>query len=167
MGFESGNQEMLNRMRKGITLEQSREFMVRTKEAGIDVHGCFVVGLPGETPETARETIDFALGLGLHTAQFSGAVPFPGTELFELCEKEGWLLTHDWSKWLDNGEQQGVVAYPTITQEQINELVDEGLKRFYFRPSYLLNFLFSTRSKADLYRKLRGGKNFLSYLMSK
>lgn len=167
VGFESGNQEILNRMNKNITLAQSQKFMNYAKAVGLQVHGCFVIGLPGETEETAIETIEFALNLGLTTVQFSGAVPFPGTAFFDLCKKEGWLKTEVWSNWLDTGEQSGVVAYPSLSQEKINYYVDLGLKKFYFRPTYMLKFLFQTASKSDLYRKLRGAKNFLSYLFNK
>lgn len=167
VGFESGVQMILDNMRKNITLEQSRNFVKAAKEAGLQVHGCFVIGLPGETDETARQTLDFAMGLGLTTLQFSGAVPFPGTEFFNICETNQWLLTKQWNKWLDAGEQQGVVSYPTITQERINYYVDKGLKGFYFRPSYMLKFLLDTASPSDLYRKFRGAFNFLGYLFSK
>ena len=167
VGFESGVQKVLNMMHKNITVEQSRHFMKAAKQAGLQVHGCFVIGLPGETEKTAAGTIDFAMGLGLTTLQFSGAVPFPGTSFFKMCDESGWLLTKQWNKWLDAGEQQGVVAYPTISQEKINYFVDMGLKKFYFRPSYMLKFLFDTRSPSDLYRKFRGALNFISYLFSK
>ncbi len=167
VGFESGDQGMLDRMHKKITVEQSALFVQRAKEAQLQVHGCFVIGLPGETQLTARKTIDFALGLKLHTLQFSGAVPFPGTSFFNLCDSNGWMKTKEWNKWLDNGEQQGVVSYPTISQTQINSFVDTGLRRFYFRPGYMLKFLFSTRSWPDFYRKLRGAWNFISYLLER
>ncbi|MFH1369294.1 MAG: radical SAM protein [Elusimicrobiota bacterium] len=167
VGFESGSQEVLDKMHKRITLEQSKNFTALAKQSGLQVHGCFVIGLPGETEKTARQTLDFALGLDLNTIQFSGAVPFPGTEFFRICEDSGWLLTKEWNKWLSSGEQQGVVSYPTISQEKINHYVDMGLKKFYFRPAYMLRFLLETRSFADLYRKLRGAANFISYLLRK
>ncbi len=167
VGFESGSQDVLNKMNKNITLEQSRVFMEYAKKTNLEVHGCFVIGLPGETDDTAKETIKFALSLGLTTAQFSGAVPFPGTQFFDLCKKEGWLKTEYWPDWLETGEQSGIVEYPSITQERINYYVDAGLKKFYFRPNYMLKFLFQTRSRSDLYRKLKGAKNFFSYLFNK
>ena len=165
VGFESGVQEILDNMNKHITLEQSIEFMKIAKEAGLQVHGCFVIGLPGETEETAKKTIEFALKLGMDTIQFSGAVPFPGTKFFQMCEQNGWLLTKSWDRWLYSGEQQGVVSYPWMSQERINYYVDLGLKKFYFRPMYMLKFLFNTKSFPDLYRKLRGAYNFISYLI--
>lgn len=166
VGFESGVQEILDKMNKNITVGDSYRFMEEARKAGFQVHGCFVIGLPGETEETAMKTIEFALSLGCDTVQFSGAVPFPGTIFFNMATKEGWLKTTDWSMWLSDGEQKGVVEYPGLTQEQINYYVDLGLRRFYFRPSYIINFLLNTRGSADLYRKLRGAKNFITYLLT-
>lgn len=165
VGFESGEQAILDRMRKNITLEHSRSFVRRAHEAKLAVHGCFVIGLPGETEETAQKTIDFALSLGCDTLQFSGAAPFPGTEFFETAKKERWLTTRDWASWLDGGEQKGVISYPGFSQGKINRYVDAGLKAFYLRPSYMLKFLAATKSPSDLYRKLRGARNYVSYLM--
>lgn len=164
VGFESGVQEILDNANKNITVEQSHRFMELARAAGLQVHGCFVIGLPQETEETAKETVDFALSLKCDTLQFSGAVPFPGTRFFALTEERGWLKTRDWQKWLGEGEQKGVVEYPSLSEERINYYVDSGLKRFYLRPSYMIKFLFSTRNSSDLYRKLRGASNFLSYL---
>jgi anaerobic magnesium-protoporphyrin IX monomethyl ester cyclase len=167
VGFESGDQGILDRVHKGITPEQGKAFVKLAKKNGLDVHGCFVIGLPGETRATAEKTIKYALSLGLHTAQFSGAVPFPGTKYFEYCESENLLLTRDWRKWLLGGEQKGVVDYPGLSAREIDELVDSALRRFYFRPSYLLRFALETKSLPDLYRKVRGAFNFFGYLSEK
>jgi len=167
VGFESGVQSILDNVHKNTTLEQSRTFMELAKTAKLEVHGCFVIGLPGETKQTAEETINFAMGLNLDTLQFSGAVPFPGTKFFDLAEQQGWLKFKDWSKWLSTGEQIGLVEYPGITEAEINHYVDLGLKKFYFRPSYMIKFLFKTRSISDLYRKFRGAFNFIGYNLEK
>jgi len=87
VGFESASQQLLQSMHKNLILEKSYEFMRLARQARLDVHGCFVIGLPGETDQSAQATIDFALKLGLTTVQFSGAVPFPGTEFYNLCLK--------------------------------------------------------------------------------
>jgi radical SAM superfamily enzyme YgiQ (UPF0313 family) len=167
VGFESGDQDVLNRMNKKITLEQSQYFMKLAKKVGLEVHGCFVLGLPGETLGSIKRTIDFALNLDMTTIQFSGAVPFPGTKFYEICKQEHLLKTNSWNNWLQHGEQAGIIKHLGLTGEQIDYWVDYGLKRFYFRPKYMCSFLFHTKSRADLYRKLRGLKNFLSYLLSK
>jgi radical SAM superfamily enzyme YgiQ (UPF0313 family) len=167
VGFESGNQEILDAVNKNITIEQSYKFMELAKKAGLEVHGCFVIGLPGETEETAFKTVQFALALKCDTVQFSGAVPFPGTKFFQMADERGWLKTYDWRKWLGDGEQRGVVDYPSLSEERINYYVDLGLKKFYFRPWYMINFVLINRGVSDLYRKLRGAKNFLRYLFCK
>jgi len=165
VGFESGDQQVLNNIQKRATIEQAEEFMARTKEAGLDVHGTFVVGLPGETKETIDKTIDFANGLGLHTLQFSAAMPFPGTKYFDYCEDKGYLHTRDWNKWLDpQGEQTGVISYPGLTKEEVEEGVNRGLSSFYFRPSYVLKFAFKNAHWKDFTRKVRGFFHFMSYL---
>ncbi len=165
VGFESGDQQVLNNIQKRATIEQAEEFMARTKEAGLDVHGTFVMGLPGENRDTMEKTINFATGLGLHTLQFSAAMPFPGTKYFDYTEEKGYLHTKDWSKWLDpQGEQTGIISYPGLTREEVESAVDRGLKSFYFRPSYLIKFAFKNMHWKDFTRKLRGFSHFASYL---
>lgn len=164
VGFESGDDDILSLMRKKESVEDARGFMELAHKTGIDVHGCFVLGYPGDTEESMEKTIDFALGLGLHTVQFSGAVPFPGTRYFDFCRERGLLKTDQWDAWLNDGEQAAVIECPGLSCESINDAVDRGLRRFYFRPLYMLKFLLQTRSTSDLYRKLRGAKNFVSYL---
>ncbi|MFZ2956941.1 MAG: radical SAM protein [Candidatus Ozemobacteraceae bacterium] len=166
VGFESANQEMLDRMNKRLNLLQMRNFIHTAKKAGLAIHGCFVLGLPGETEASMRETIDFALKEDLDTVQFSGAVPFPGTKYFTYCRDNGLLRAKRWDEWLQDGEQSPVVDYPGLSWKLVESYVNQGLKRFYFRPSYMLKFLFNTRGKSDLYRKLRGAKNFFSYLLA-
>ena len=167
VGFESGNQQILDNVKKGVTLAQSREFMRTAKEAKISVHGCFVVGLPGETKETAQETIDFALSLGVDTLQFSAAVPLPGSAYFKYCKDAGLLQTQSWQDWLDGGEQGAVVAYPGLSIEEINALVNKGLRKFYLRPQFILRFAFTNKNIFDLFRKCKGMYNFISYLLTK
>jgi len=164
VGFESGNQEILERMHKNIRLEQAYRFMEYAKKTRLEVNGCFVIGLPGETEDSAKKTIDFALSLDCNTIQFSGAVPFPGTVFFKESQERGWLKTKDWSKWLYQGEQKGIVDYPKINAEKINYYVDLGLKKFYLRPSYMIKFICKNRSLSDLYRKIRGAINYFKYL---
>jgi anaerobic magnesium-protoporphyrin IX monomethyl ester cyclase len=167
VGFESGSQQQLENMHKNLAVGKSFEFMRLAKENKLDVHGCFVIGLPGETEETAQATIDFALKLGLTTAQFSGAVPFPGTIFYDLCKENGWIKAVMWSDWLSDGEQSGIVEYPSMTSERINYYVDIGLKRFYFRFGYMVSFIMHNRSLSDFMRKVRGALNFISYLCKK
>ncbi len=87
-GIESGNQEILGRISKGIHLEQVRKAVRWAKEAGLQVKGYFMLGLPGDTEETMRQTVDLAVELDLDEAMFSLTTPFPGTRLWdELVQK--------------------------------------------------------------------------------
>jgi len=118
VGFESASQQLLQSMHKNLILEKSYEFMRLARQARLDVHGCFVIGLPGETDQSAQATIDFALKLGLTTVQFSGAVPFPGTEFYKSLPEKRMVEGPKWSDWLAKGEQIGVVEYPQMSAER-------------------------------------------------
>ncbi len=167
VGFESGDDEMLRRMDKQVRVEQMHHFVRTARKARLAIHGCFVLGLPGETEASMQRTIDFALTAGMDTAQFSGAVPFPGTKYFRYCQEHDLLRARSWDQWLSDGEQSPVVDYPGLSAEIVERYVNQGLRSFYFRPSYAVRFLASTRSRSDLYRKLRGFKNFADYLLSR
>lgn len=164
VGFESGDDGVLRGMRKGITVARSRRFVEIARAAGIKVHGCFVLGMPGETRSTMGKTLDLSLELGLNTAQFAAAVPFPGTAYYDYCQSEGLLHANSWADWLDGGEQSSIITYPGLSASEVNAAVDRGLKNFYFRPTYMLRFLLDTRDVSDLRRKLRSASKFLGYL---
>jgi hypothetical protein len=86
------------------------------------------------------------------------------TEYYDYCKDNGLLKAESWEDWLQKGEQSSVVEYPGLTKEEIDEAVDRGLKRFYFRPTYMIKFLLKTRDLSDLNRRIRGAKNFVGYL---
>ena len=165
LGIESGDQKILDNCKKGIKVEQVENFIRLAHQAKLTVHGCFVFGLPGETKETIQKTIDFAMRVKPDTLQYSGAVPFPGTEYYDYCEENKLLRAKDWSDWLFRGEQATVVEYPGLSKKEIEYYVDLGLKKFYFRPLYLLDFALKSKNFSDFYRKLKGGWNFFSYLL--
>lgn len=167
VGFESADQKILDNVNKNIKVEEMQKFMQAAKKAALEVHGCFVFGLPGETIQTIKKTTDFALSLGLSTLQFSAAVPFPGTEYYQLCKDKGWLKSEDWRDWLREGEQSAVIRYENLESKEIDGYVDSALKGFYLKPSFIFNFIFNNRSFADFYRKVRGGLNFFTYLLGK
>jgi radical SAM superfamily enzyme YgiQ (UPF0313 family) len=168
VGFEFGSQGILNNVKKGTTLEQSRTFAENCHKVGIRVHGCFMIGGPGETRETALETIRFAQELPIDTVQFSGVCPYPGTEYYRWCEGHGYLVPKDWTEWVDkNLEQRTVISLPGLSMEEINEMVDLGLKSFYLRPLQMWRMIVEMRSLSDLKAKLYGLRSFLSYFISR
>jgi len=137
-GYESGIQELLNRAHKGITLGQSLKFSRNAKKAGLLVHGCFMFGLPGETKETIRKTIEFAKKLNPDTAQFFPLIVYPGTEAYEWAKKNGYLLTEDYSKWLTpEGMHNTVISLPEVSNKELVEYCNKARREFYLRPSYI------------------------------
>ncbi len=164
VGFEFGNQQILNNVRKGIRLEHMREFAVLAREAGIRVHGCFMIGGPGETRETAYQTIAFARRLPIDTAQFSGVCVYPGTEYYDWVKENGYLVPQDWPQWVDeNLEQRAIINLPQLSVDEINELVDQGLREFYLRPRQMWRMLRNIRSWADAKAKWHGLMGFADY----
>ncbi|HXA33866.1 MAG TPA: hopanoid biosynthesis associated radical SAM protein HpnJ, partial [Acidimicrobiales bacterium] len=91
VGFESGNQDILTNIKKGVKVERARQFAKDCRDLGITIHGTFIVGLPGETTETIQETIRFAREINPHTLQVSIAAPYPGTTLYRQAQEEGWF----------------------------------------------------------------------------
>ncbi|MGH9826927.1 MAG: hopanoid biosynthesis associated radical SAM protein HpnJ, partial [Blastocatellia bacterium] len=94
VGFESADPQILKNIKKGATVQQAREFMKNCKKAGIVVHGDYIIGLPGETPETIEQTVKFAQELDCETIQVSIAHAYPGTELYNQGMAQGYLR-HD------------------------------------------------------------------------
>jgi hopanoid biosynthesis associated radical SAM protein HpnJ len=163
VGFESGNQDILNRIKKGIKLETAREFMNNCRKLGITVHGTFIIGLPIETQATVEETIRFACDLSPHTIQVSIAAPYPGTELYEQAKANQWFA--DSSLVADSGIQTSTLQYPSLSTAEIEEAVEQMYRRFYFRPKVILPILKEMMGDRQmLVRRLREGVEFFSYL---
>ena len=166
-GFEFGDKEILNNVKKKLTIEQMKKFAMLTKKVGINIHGCFMIGGPGETRDTAMKTIKLANELKPDTLQFSGLTPYPGTEFYNWCKDNNYIIANDWKDWVDSGEQSTVVEYPNLSKDEIIELVDLGLyKNFYFRPSTWLHHILTIRGLDDLKRKAIGAKNLINYWKS-
>lgn len=96
-GVESAAQELVDRCGKCLDLKKTERIIEYTKSLGIKVHLTFAFGLPGETKETIKESIDYALRLDPQSVQFSIITPFPGTALFEELDRKGRIFTKDWS----------------------------------------------------------------------
>lgn len=168
VGFEFGSQKSLNRVKKGITLDQSRRFAETANRLGFTIHGCFMIGAPGETLTSAKETIAFACSLPLDTIQISGLTPYPGTELYEWARQEGFLVPRNWKEWVGpDFEQVTLLSFPQLSKQAIDGLIDRGLKKFYFRPSQVWRMISSIRSFDDLHRKFLGFRHFLHYIIGR
>ncbi len=139
VGYESGSQEILNAVSKGTTVAQNMEFAERAGKAGLLVHGCFMAGNPGETPETLEETFQMSLKLAPDTAQFFPIMAYPGTRLYSQYRSEGKLRTENYNRWVtDEGLHDCVVDLPGLPSETLVEWCNSARKRFYLRPEYLM-----------------------------
>lgn len=163
VGFESGNQEILDGIKKGIKLEVARKFMNNCRKLGITVHGTFIIGLPNETQETIEETIRFACEINPHTIQVSIAAPYPGTELYRQAEVNGWFTEQ--ALIAESGIQLSTLAYPHLGAKQIDDAVERLYRKFYFRPQAIIPIVKEMLADPQmLVRRLREGREFFAYL---
>ncbi|ABQ27135.1 hopanoid biosynthesis associated radical SAM protein HpnJ [Geotalea uraniireducens] len=163
VGFESGNEQILKNIKKGVTKAQAIEFVRNCKKLGLSVHGAFIMGLPGETRETIRETIEYAKFLDLNSIQVSLASPYPGTEFYDLCKQEGWITSDTFLD--ETGHQACVINYPHLSNKEIFDAVELFYDKFYFRPKYILRSIGRMIVNGEERRKLlKEGKQYLEYM---
>lgn len=162
VGYESGNQEILNRIKKGITVDEAKKFTKACKDIGVIIHGTFILGLPVETKETIEETIRYAMDLDVFSIQVSLAAPYPGTELYEMARQNGWFAKKDKTDIIhDDGIQQSTLAYPGLSKEEIFESVERFYRRYYLRPKPILRIIKTMlEDKEVCVRRLREGYEF-------
>lgn len=149
MGIESGNQEILDRIQKGITIEQIKEAVRLAKEAGVEILTFFLVGLPGETEDTMRQTIEFAKELDCDLNKVAIATPIPGTPMFEEYEKKGLIRTHDWSQYQFHSKS-GIAKHENLEYETIRKYYDLFYKELYLRPHFIWKRLVRGISTGDI-----------------
>ncbi|MFT5169961.1 MAG: anaerobic magnesium-protoporphyrin IX monomethyl ester cyclase [Lysobacterales bacterium] len=168
-GFEFGYDDGLKAVNKGgVSIAGARAYSNRANELGFTIHGCFMIGAPGETKKTAQETIDFAKSMPLDTIQITGVASYPGTSIYNWAKKNNYLRANDWREWLNaQKEQRTLLSYPQFSSRDIDEYIDRGLKEFYLRPKQIWQMLISIRSIGDLLRKIHGFKAFVDYFWKK
>jgi len=165
VGYESGNQQILNNIKKGMRIDVAKRFTKDCHELGIVIHGTFILGLPGETKETMEETVRFATDVNPHTIQISLAAPYPGTLLYKQALANGWLMDETPQLLSDLGTQTAVLNYPHLSHTEIFQSVEEFYRRFYFRVPKIASILGEmVRSPEMLKRRLREGIEFFRFL---
>lgn len=138
VGFESGDQVILDNIQKSLTTDKIKAFMKSVRRAGILVHGCFMVGNRGETPGTLERTLSFAKELNPDSAQFFPIMVYPGTNDYRYFLEKGWIVTNDFSKWLTkDGLHSSVVSRPVLTYETLVAFCDRARREFFLRPRFL------------------------------
>ena len=165
-GIESGNQEILNNIRKGTTLKQIHDYVQNAKKAGLQVHACYMVGNKGETRETMIETLRLALELDTDTAQFYPLLPFPGTDAYYWAKGNGYIhgSYSDYVK--EDGTINCLLELPSLSGEEMVRFCDYARKRYYLRFSYFLRRVkMGIKDPSDLQRSIKAFSRIWKFLL--
>lgn len=167
VGFESGDQAVLNAYRKGVKVEQFYRFREDARRAGVLIHGCFMAGGPGETKESLSKTLQLAKALDPDTAQFFPLMPYPGTGAYDWARHNGYLTTEDFREWLTpDGLHRTLVQQPELKAEELVAWCDQARRSFYLRPRYIGAKAWEVvANPPEAGRILRAACVFLKYLL--
>ncbi len=168
VGFESGEQRTLNIMRKGIQKNKMFQFMKYAKEAGILIHGCFMVGFPGETRSHIKKTTQLAMDLKPDTVQFYPVMVYPGTEAYREYREKGWLTAERYENWLTpEGLHNCVIRNETLTSDELVRICDDARREFYLRFSYIAYKLHQIiLHPSEAVRTLKAFRTFFKHLIT-
>ena len=166
VGYESGDDQILLNIKKGLRTDIARRFSEDCRKLGIKVHGTFILGLPGETEETIEKTIEYAKEINPHTIQVSLAAPYPGTRLYNEAVENGWMQDNKTINLVsEKGVQLAAISYPHLSKEQIYHGVERFYKRFYFRPTKIWEIVREMLTSWEMMqRRLREGVEFFRFL---
>ena len=160
-GVESGNQGILDRANKKTKLEDVRKAVKMSKDAGLEVTGHVILGLPGETKETMEETLKFCINIDLDFAQFYCAVPFPGSGFYKEALDKDWIKDFSWS----NFEQNFcVLDYGNLSGEEIMEFRRRAFRKFYLRPKMIWKTITRVHSWGEFKQLLHMIKEFITWI---
>lgn len=149
-GIESGDPLILQKIKKQLDLKRVIRCAELAKKAGMQTYGFFILGLPGDNQTTMQRTIDFAIKMNPNIANFTIAIPFPGTELYNVVKKEGHFLVN-----IDNGINAGFYAnqvfyeLPGMNSSEVLEYYKKAMRSFYFRPTKILEIILSMKSMSE------------------
>jgi len=159
LGVESGSQEVLDKIRKGLTLKQIEDGVRLVKKHGIQALGGFMFGFPYDTRETVEQTIAFAKKLSPDQVQFSINMCYPGTSLYEYAIENDLLMAKSFREFdMTHGP---VVKTVDMDRAELTPILARAYRQFYFRPKFILQTLFNLRDLDELKRALRSLKSLI------
>ncbi len=166
VGYESGDDQILLNIKKGLRTDIARRFTEDCRKLGITIHGTFILGLPGETRETIQKTIEYAKSINPHTIQVSLAAPYPGTTMYQQAVDNGWLKENEATNLVnEKGVQLAAISYPHLSKEEIFHAMEGFYKKFYFRPSKIWEIVKEMLASWEMMkRRLREGVEFMRFL---
>ena len=150
-GVESGDQGILDRVGKKTTVPKIRKAMEDAKRAGLDTFGFFILGLPGETEDTLKETIRFSKSLPFDMVKYDILVPYPGTPCYKELLAENRIRTTDWSKYLCHGLDEPVFDHPNLRWETLSFYYKKAFRDFYLDPRFIWRRFFRSLRMGDLW----------------
>ena len=166
VGFESGDQDILNTVNKKISIEHFYQLRRAATQARVLVHGCFMAGNPGETRQSLNKTLQLAKNLNPDTAQFLPIMVYPGTVAYDWAIKNRRLDTTRFGDWLTkDGLHKSIISYPDLSSEDIVKWCDDARRSFYLRPKYILNKLIEmVTHPSESYRIIKSALSLFHYI---
>jgi radical SAM superfamily enzyme YgiQ (UPF0313 family) len=166
VGFESGEQEILDTIKKKITVDQFYEFREEARKNNVLIHGCFMAGNPGETWDSLSKTLQLAKDLDPDTAQFFPLMVYPGSEAYDMAKRKGHLSTSNYQDWLTaDGLHKSVLSYPNMNSEELVTWCNKARRSFYLRPGYIIKKIKQIISQpSEATRIIRASRIFIKYL---
>ncbi|MBW3021594.1 B12-binding domain-containing radical SAM protein [Candidatus Woesearchaeota archaeon] len=168
-GVESGVQKILDNVHKGIKVDMTQKNFKWANEVGIDTHAHVMLGMPGETKQTIKKTIQFVKDIKPTTATFGICTPYAGTRLFKFVARKDPGLKDGSQIDLRGLHTSGYYNryYTSLHPKELEKSVKVAYRKFYFRPSYILNWLTKIKSGDELKRVILAGTNVFSFGMGK
>jgi len=157
-GVDSTDTEILKRIGKPLKLEMVEKVVKWCREVGIRSHATYCIGLPGDTEQTIRKSMEFAKKLNADSSQVSIAIPYPGTPFFKWAKENNYLITYDWSDY--DGAKNAVISYPNLSNERLDELYREFSRAVNRRK--LFSYLLSPRETLSLVNGVYQRKGFFA-----
>ncbi len=167
VGFESGEQAILDGMKKNLRAADYPRFARDAKRAGLLVHGCLIAGLPGETRETLEKSFRLAKELDCDSMQFYPLIVYPGTEAYHWAKENDYLLTEDYRQWLTPALAHNcVLDFPGLSREELEDFCERAYRRYHFNLRYMIKKLVQLFTHpAEGRRTIRSAAKYLRYLL--
>jgi len=160
VGYESGDEQILRNIKKGATVDAAKRFTENAHKLGLVIHGDFIVGLPGETRESLRKSIDFAKSLNVETIQVSIGHAYPGTEFYDYAKKNDLFTIESMTD--ESGHQLPNIIYPGLDRGELVDWVERFYSEYYFRPKAAWRVVSKAIANRDLPRLYKEAREYLA-----
>ena len=165
-GVESGNDDVLINIKKYTTKEQIRKAVALAKSMDFETNCFFIIGNPGETEQTVDDTIEFAMELDPDIAQFTVAIPYPGTEMFQVLQQQNRITNFDWNDYDYFSSGRQIFEHEHLKYDVIRLKYAEAYRRFYLRPRYIVKKLKSLKNYTEIKQLLKSFVRFIGLFKS-